>query len=176
MRRTRLGRVHDAIDLARKLRRELQLLFVEEAGVARERRGFGHAPDQLRFPLAALAHEGRRDLRSRAPRLDDVGSKCFCRLGDFTERAEGKSFARQRNVVNGHAVLAQHRSRRSARRQAHDLRLDARLRHARQHGHEQRLLEGGRRAAFAHDVQHAQLSQIVFGHDDERSCLNLRKC
>jgi hypothetical protein len=60
--------------------------------------------------------------------------------------------------MNRHAVLPQHCCGHRTRREAHDLRFDALLRHARENGHEQRLLQARGDGRRAHDMQNAYLS------------------
>jgi hypothetical protein len=89
------------------------------------------------------------------------------RLDELPERTGGKALPRQGDVVHRHAILAQHCRRHDVRGETRDLRLHARLRHARQQRHEQRLLERPSEGARAHDVQHSKLSIVGVGHDGD---------
>ena len=151
-------RIHDAVRVRCRLHGVLELLAIDHARAARQRRSAANRPDDLDLAIAALAHAVREDLRGVAPRVDDVGLECLGGLDQLAEAADRELLARQRHVMNRHAVLPQHCGRHRTRREAHDLCFDALLRHAREDGHEQRLLQARSDGRRAHDMQNAYLS------------------
>ena len=151
-------RIDDAVRVRRRLRGVLDLLAIDHARAAWQRRRTADRPDDLDLPIAALAHAVGDDLRRVAPRVDHVGLERLGGLDQLAEAAERESLARQRHVVNRHAVLAQHCAGHRAGREADDLRFDALLRHAREQRHEQRLLQARCDGRRAHDMQYAYLS------------------
>lgn len=131
LRSARLGCVHDAIGARGKLRGAFELLLIDEARVLGERHRIRHAPHQARLPIATLPEQRRYHLRRVAPGLDHIGTEVSRRLHQLLEGFRRETFAREREIERGHAILPQHRRGHGAQRQACDLRLHTLTRQAR---------------------------------------------
>ena len=125
------------VGLLRKLRRQRELLAIDEPGFGRQRRRIARTPDHFHGPVASRAHEQGQELCRMTPALDHIGPELARDPQQLAHCAKAEASAREGDVVNRNPVLAQHCPCSEAGRQRHDLSLHAILGHPREQRHEQ---------------------------------------